>query len=218
MKTQKCVGSSCRFLLKSPLAFLLISTVASAGGISYQGKTVVPKTESGAVRKTDSGFEVRTGFNDIPEATESCTSEESEWWNQIRKAGHDLLKKNNEKLRAKFLLLVYEGQQKAYRVPLKDRPHQLLVFGREPIPHDIALKRGITGTVVLSIEFRADASVGQVQAIKGLASGIDDDIVQATRQYVFLPAVKDRAFVAEWHNVKVNFADKWTKGAKGTED
>lgn len=202
MNILRSVVPSSRFQLNSLLVFFLLSAVAGAGSVSYQSKTVV--------RKTESGVEVRT-VNDIPEATEPCTPEESDWWKRLQKAGNDLQKKSDEKSKTRFYLLMYEGQQKAYQIPLKDRPAEILVFGRQPIRPDIAQKNHITGTVVLSVEFRADGSVGDVQIVKGLGFGMDESLIQATRQYVFLPAVKDRAFVAERGNVKFEFSDKWTR-------
>ncbi len=201
---------SSRFLLISLLVFFLLSAVAGAGSVSYQSKAGVRKPESGAVRKTESGVEVRT-FNDIPEGTEVSTPEESDWWLRIRKAGNDLQKKSDEKSKTRFYLLMYEGQQKAYKIPLKDRPPQILVWGRQPILPEIALRNRITGTVVLSVDYRADGSVGDVQIVRGLGFGIDENIVQRTRQYVFLPAVKNRVFVSQRDNVKFEMSDKWTK-------
>jgi hypothetical protein len=36
-----------------------------------------------------------------------------------------------KKLKSKFLAPLHEGQQKAYRIPLKDRPPQTLNFGKQ---------------------------------------------------------------------------------------
>lgn len=217
MKIPRFPVTSSRVLSNAPLVFLIGSAVAGAG-FSNQSEMVVRKPESGSVRKTESGSEVRTGFNAIPEATEPCTAEESDWWKRIRNAGNDLQKKSDEKSKKGFYLLMLEGQQKAYRIPLKDRPPQILVFGREPIRQDIAQKNHITGTVELSIEYRADGSVGDLQVVRGLGFGIDENVIQATRQYVFLPAVKSRALVSERRNVKIEFSDKWTKKRKDIED
>ena len=204
------VVPSSRFLLNSLLVFSLLSAVAGAGSVSYQSKA--------AVRKTESGVEVRIGFNDIPEATEPCTPEESDWWKRLQKAGNDLQKKSDEKSKTRFYLLMYEGQQKAYQIPLKDRPPQILVWGRQPILPEIALRNHITGTVVLSVDYRADGSVGDVEIVKGLGFGIDENIIRANRQHVFLPAVRNRAFVGQRDNVKFEMSDKWTKKSKDIKD
>lgn len=216
MKILSFGAPSSRYLLSSLLAFSLVSAIPGAASVSYQSTTVVHKTES--------GVEIST-YTAIPEATEPCTPEEGEWWTQVRKAHGDLVvayKKGKQRsiaeAKEKFFLLLLEGQQKSYQVPLKDRSPQMLVFGRQPDRPDIAKKNQITGTVVVSVELRGDGSVGDVQIVKGLGFGINENVIQATRQYVFLPAVKSRAFVAERRNVKVEFSDKWTQKPKGIED
>ena len=61
----------------------------------------------------------------------------------------------------------------------------------------------------MSVEFMADGSVGAVKIVKGLGPGIDENVIRATRQNLFLPAVKDGAFVSEWTTTQTKFADKW---------
>ena len=216
MRILRLVVSSNWYLLGSLLVFSLVSTVPGAASVSYQSTTVV--------RKTESSVEIST-YTAIPEATEPCTPAECEWWTQIRKAHRDLVAANEKgkqksiaEAKEKFFLLLLEGQQKSYQVPLADRSPQMLVFGKKPERPDIAKKNQITGTVELSVELRADGSVGDVQIIKGLGFGINENVIQAARQYVFLPAVKSRAFVAERRNVKVEFSDKWSQKRQGIED
>jgi hypothetical protein len=202
MKILKFVLPSSRFLVNSLLVFSFVSVVAGAGSIAYQSKTVTTKTGSGVRIST---------YTPVPEATEPCTPEECEWWERVRQAGDDLQKKSNEKSKKGFYLLLYEGQQKAYRIPLKDRAPQLLVFGNPPTRPEIAVKNRITGTIEFLVEFKSDASVGDIQIIKGLGFGIDEKVIQAARQYVFLPAIQNGAFVAERRSVKTNFSDQWSK-------
>ena len=213
-------GAASRKLAESLFVLLLVSAVARAAIILPQRKADVRKSEASYVRKTESGAEVRAGFNDIPDATEPCTPEESDWWKKLRIAAHEVMKKNgqnSEPAKTRFYVLLYEGQQKSFRVPLKDRPHQVLAFGSEPMPHDKALKMQITGNYVFSIEFRADASIGDVRMVKGANSLIAENIIKSTKQYVFLPAVKDRAFVSDFGEVRLSFSDKWTKKPKDAE-
>jgi len=106
---------------------------------------------------------------------------------------------------------MYEGQQKAHKIPLKDRPPQLLGWGPHPVLPERALRNHVTGTVVVSVDYRADGSVGDIQIVKGLGAGIDQNVILAIRQHVFLPAVKDHAFVSERSDVKFELADKWTR-------
>jgi hypothetical protein len=187
------------FLLTSLLVFNFVSVVADVDSFSYQSKT--------DVRKIDSGVEIRSGFNDIPEATEPSAPEEFEWWEKLRKAGNDLQKKSDKKSKAKFLLLLSEGQQKGYRIPLKDRPPQIIVFGK--LTHSSVFQKGkITGTVIVSVEFRADGTVGDVKMTKELALGIDENFIRAIRQSVFLPAIKNGAFVTEWRTAGAAFSGR----------
>lgn len=177
MKILKFVASSSWFLLNSLLVLSFGSDVIGVGPVSYQGEKIVRGGDRVSI------------YPEIPEATEPGTPEEYEWWERLRKSGNDLQKKGDEKTKKRFYLLMHEGQQKAYRVPLKDRPPQTLVSGR------IDRKNIITGTVVLSVEYRADLSVGDIQLIKGLNPELDENVILATRQSVFLPAIKNGAFV-----------------------
>jgi len=117
-------------------------------------------------------------------------------------------KRNNKSIleaRNKYFVLLYEGQQKGYLVPLKDRPPQSLVLGMPAYPY-IAKKNRINGEVVLSVEISNDGTVGDAQVTKGLGWGLDQSAIQAARQAVFLPAIKNGGFVAEQSTLKFKFA------------
>jgi hypothetical protein len=190
MKKLKFVASSIWFLLNSLLVLSFVSYVIGAGPVSHQGEKIVRERNTVII------------YPEIPEATEPGAPEEYEWWERLRKAGDDLQKKQDEKTKKRFYLLMYEGQEKAYRIPLKDRPPQTLVSGRmDP-------KKIITGIVVLSVEYRADSSVGDIQVIKGLSPEVDESVILATRQSVFLPAIKNGAFVTHRENAEFKF---WRK-------
>jgi TonB family protein len=193
MKTLRFAHTSTRFTLSSVLAFCLASTLT----VTASGQ------KERVVRHNGSTVEIRE-FTPVPEATEPCTPEESEWWKQLRKAGNDLYKKDERKTRERFYLLLYEGQQKGYRVPLKDRPYQPFLVGKTVYPA-MARKNKVEGNVVLSVEFKADGSVGDVRLIEGLGMGLDEISIQAARQAVFLPAIKDGAFVTSRKEVKYGF-------------
>lgn len=197
MKIPESAGPLSRVVFNSLLVFSLLAVVPSARSGIFQSKTVVTTTSAKTV-------EVKT-YNEIPEATEPCTPEESEWWKQLRKASNDLQRNGGEKSKTRFALLLYEGQQKAYRIPVKDRPAQVLVRAR--VPHsEMVWTKKINGTVVLSIEYRADGVVGDVRLINGVGFGMDENVIQAAREALFLPAVRDGAFVTEWQNAEVKFA------------
>ena len=188
---------------------LLASLLASCFIVAFANETsgLEQKEKEKVVRREGSTVEINE-YHPIPEATETCTPDECEWWKRVRQAGNDLYKKSDEKSKKRFYLLLYEGQQKAYRVPLSDRPPQMLVFGKLPQPDP---KRLIKGTVVLSVEFRADASIGEVKIVKGLGSLIDDDVIRAARNNVFLPAIENHAFVTTRGDLTTRFSDKWNK-------
>jgi TonB family protein len=200
MRIRESAISSGRLLFNIIVLFSLLASVPSTRSGTFQSKTAV-KTTSG---KKNSTVEVTT-YDPIPEATETCTAEACEWWNQLRKASNDLLKKGDEKSKTRFALLLYGGQQKAYSVPLKDRPAQVLVRGRIAHPELLYTKK-INGSVVLSVEYRADGVVGDVKLIKGVGSGVDENVIEAARQTLFLPAIRGGAFVTEWQNAELKLS------------
>jgi TonB family protein len=196
MKIPESAGPLSRVVFNSLLVFSLLAIVPSARSGIFQSKTVVTTTSAKTV-------EVKT-YKEIPEGTEPCTPEESEWWKQLRKASNDLQTKGDEKSKTRFALLLYEGQQKAYRIPVKDRPAQMLVGAR--VRHsEMVWTKKINGTVVLSIEYRADGVVGDVRLIKGVGFGMDENVIQAKREALFLPAVRDGAFVTDWQKAEITF-------------
>jgi hypothetical protein len=197
MKILRFILSSSRFLANFLVVFSFVSVVVGAGSISYQDKKEVRKTHGNAIS-------ILT-YTEIPEATEPCTPEEAEWWKQIRQAGNDLYKKSDKKSKARFLLLLQEGQQKAYRIPLKDRPQQMLIFPQVILSESVQRLK-ISGKVDYSVECRSDGSVGDVKMIKGLAVGIDENVIRAVRQQVFLPAIENGAFVTTWSTGKTEFS------------
>jgi TonB family protein len=201
MKVLTSAVSLSRVVFNSLLVLSLIATTVPSARSSalFQGKTVVNTKTVGR----SSTVEVRT-YNAIPEATEPCTAEECEWWKQLREASNNLQRKAGEKSKTRFALLLYEGQQKAYHVPLKDRPPQVLAQGR--LPHsEMVWTKKINGTVVLSIEYRAEGSVGDVRLIKGVGFGMDENVIQGMREALFLPAVRAGAFVTDWQNAEMRF-------------
>ncbi len=178
------------------LAIYGLVVVAAGGGkvLCQESKTVKKSTGSSLVIST---------YKEIPEATEPCTPLECEWWKQMREAGNDLLRKGDDKTKKKYALLFVEGIEKAYRIPLADRPPQPLVTQRPATsPRDIIPKNG---KVELSVEVRADGSLGEIKVVKGLRSDMDQSCVQSKRQSIYLPAVRDRVFATEWQEATCSF-------------
>lgn len=210
MKMQGFVITISRILCSVLICFL---AVALCGGNVFCQEKKVSKTTS--VGNTVS-VATKT-YTEIPEATEPCTPAECEWWKQLRQAGNDLQKKEDEKSKRRFVLLFAEGLEKSYRIPLKDRPPQFLagesvqiadlmkpmIINGTRVP-----KRKINGEVVLSVEYRSDGSVGEIKIVKGLDPEVDNRAVQAARQTIFLPAIKNGVFVTHYQDdLKYKF---WT--------
>jgi Gram-negative bacterial TonB protein C-terminal len=114
-------------------------------------------------------------------------------------------------LKRKFLALLHEGQQKAYRIPLKDRPPQTLNFGKQTYSDSIhhAIRKGqLSGDVAFSVEFKDDGIVGDVRIVKGLVPDLDASVLRAIRESVFLPAVENGAFVTSWRTSVAEFSNE----------
>jgi len=206
MKIAASMVKSGSYLLCSLLVLVAASAAVGADGASYQKEKGTTKT------LTEGGAIVRIWeYNYIPEATQPCTHEESEWWKQTRNAGNGVFlawKKGDQKLMAeskeRFLLLLNEGRRREYRVPVEDRPSQIL-FHAEPDYSYIAQKNKISGTVWVSVEVTADGGAGDVKVVEGLGWGLDQNAIRALRQCIFLPAVKDGTFVAERKKLGIFF-------------
>ena len=189
-----------QYLLRSLLLVSLVLAGAGGRAAARQGKSLINNLGSDVV------LETRT-YSEIPEATERCAPEECEWWGRVRKAGNEIQKRGGEKLRKGFYLLLHEGRQKGYRIPLADRPLQVLVLAKGTYI-DTARELKLNGGVELSVEYLADGSVGDIQLVKGTRPFIDKAVIEARRQDVFLPAIKDGAFVDYRGKYAISFLSK----------
>jgi len=193
--TEQVIGKKARQRFFIPglvcFAFLLMPAHTSA--------------QDGKTRTTKAGSAVSVfTYTEIPAATEACTSEECDWWNRLREVGNKLLRKGDEKSRNVFASLFLEGIEKSYRVPLEDRPPQVLFF--RPVQIADLTSKPRNGTVRLSVEYRADGSVGEVNVLNELSSEINERCIQTTRNVIFLPAVTDRKFVTQWQPAQYKFS------------
>ncbi|MFZ0751511.1 MAG: energy transducer TonB, partial [Pyrinomonadaceae bacterium] len=93
---------------------------------------------------------------------------------------------------------------------LKDRQPQVLESGNVVYPELARLVRThkIVGTVGFVVEYRADGSVGEVKIIKRLKLGLDESVVRAQFQQVFLPAIQNGAFVTAYREAEIRFSDR----------
>ena len=140
---------------------------------------------------------------EIPAATELCSPEECDWWEQLRSAGDDLQKKGDKKSKRQFLSLLVEGMEKSYRVPLEDRS-PLVLYSEKPNPLSSGV-RSKNGKVELSLEYAAEGSIGEVKVLNGVRPDLDERCIGSMRGTLFLPAVKDRRFVTEWQSASCSF-------------
>ncbi|HSB12288.1 MAG TPA: hypothetical protein VLM38_22565 [Blastocatellia bacterium] len=201
-----CLRSG-RFLLLPLLVLCLVSPLTNADSYSSQKEAVDKKERPEKIVRAEGSTLKISEYHPIPEATERCTPEEAEWWQRVRNAGNELQKKSSEKSIKNFYLLLLEGLQKAYRVPLKDRGPQMLVVNHPP-QTDVVPKFQINATLVLSIEYLADASIGDIQIIEKVGHGLDESTILAKRRDVFLPAIKDGAFVTDRLEVRIKFSTR----------
>lgn len=119
----------------------------------------------------------------------------------MREAGNKLLRKGDQKSKSAYALLFLEGMEKSYRVPVKDRPSQVLDRGPTVKTSDLPSNER-NGTVILSVEHRADGTIGELRVLNGLGPKIDQRFIQAAQSIIFLPAVRDREFVTELQTAK----------------
>lgn len=186
--------------LPGMLAFLLITMAVIPASVSGQKKKAETSKKPSVIRY---GNIIEIGrYVLIPDATEPSTPEEIHWWEQIRNAHAEMLvgyKKRKENVikagMRRFFHLLFERQQRSYRVLLKDRPPLILIGGTAGFTY-LASKHKTEGTVELSVEFRPNGSVGDIQVVEPLDDALTNDgltrnAVEAASRYVFLPAIKD---------------------------
>lgn len=68
-----------------------------------------------------------------------------------------------------------------------------------------ARQNKIQGKVVLSVEFRADGTIGDIRVIRGLGFGLDEKAIEAARQIRFRPAVNGGVPVTTRSRVEFTF-------------
>lgn len=141
----------------------------------------------------------------IPEATLPASPEEQKWWDELRRVGEDIrLRKGGDKARKRFAELLKDGGTKSYAPPLDE---SRVVFLSKAMPNytEEARRRRIRGNITLDVEFLADGTIGQVKPLGSLGAGLDESAMAAARKCMFLPAIKDRKFVASRLPVVMSF-------------
>jgi TonB family protein len=156
--------------------------------------TVVAQSPTDAERARKSALNMIHG-REVPEATLPCTPEEATWWDQLRKAAKAVQDtKGGRKEKEKYLALVQQGQEKSFQPPVADRP-ALVLSRTQPRYNEAARRKFVKGSIALVVQLRADGYVGEVEVVQGLEPGLDQNAIDAARQTIFLPRIKDRKFV-----------------------
>jgi TonB family protein len=141
----------------------------------------------------------------IPEAKLPSSPEEQKWWDEIRRVGDDIrLRKGGDKAKKQFAELLKDGQAKSYVPPLEE---SRVIFLQKSMPRytEEARRRHIGGNITLEVEFLADGTVGEIKPLGSLGAGLDESAIDAARKCTFLPAIKDRKFVASRMPVVMSF-------------
>ena len=131
----------------------------------------------------------------IPTANLPCSPEECDWWTSLREAGEKVFKsKGSPKQVERYSTLFQEGVTKGYQLPLDNSK---VVILHKAIPHysELGRQRQISGVVKVRAMLLANGTVGPVTVVEGLGFGLDENAVDAVRQTVFLPMIKERKFV-----------------------
>lgn len=94
-----------------------------------------------------------------------------------------------------------------YRSPdpnIPDFRHRII---SQPKPHytDEARKAHIVGKVVLSVQFCADGTIGNIRLLRSLGYGLDEQAIVAARQIKFHPALKNEKPMTYTSRVEFSF-------------
>jgi TonB family protein len=81
----------------------------------------------------------------------------------------------------------------------------IIVYKPEPGYTEEARKKGVSGTVILSVVLAPDGSVTNIEPTKWLSNGLTERAIRAARQMLFFPARKDGRPVAQHMTLEYNF-------------
>lgn len=142
---------------------------------------------------------------EVPEASLSCTTDEAEWWKEVRAASKAIRPaRAAKKEREEFIRLIKKGLEKSFQVPVPD--HYAIVLWQSPPDYtEEGRNKRISGSVALAVELLPDGTVGEVKVAQGLDPGLDQMAVSAARKLIFLPPIKDRKFVSIWLPMTMTF-------------
>ena len=75
----------------------------------------------------------------------------------------------------------------------------------DPKYTSVALKRGISGQVILNLLISETGDVIDVKVIQELSGGLTEETVNAVRQWKYEPAMKDGQAVKVWKRITITF-------------
>ena len=85
-----------------------------------------------------------------------------------------------------------------------DYPPQLLRRA-EPQFSEEARKKKVNGTITISLLITEQGMPADVRVVRGLGYGLDENAVEAVKQYRFKPAMKDGRAIAQHISIEVSF-------------
>lgn len=147
----------------------------------------------------------------IPEASLTCTPEEAKWWNSLREEGKRCLTRDGfdwggiRKKRKKFVAILQQGISKSYHPPIPDTLHPVFLARPRPKYTEEARWKKILGIVLVRAEFRSDGTIGNLQVLRGLGYGLDENAIEAVSMMIFLPAVQNGQFVSKYLTAELTY-------------
>lgn len=191
----------------------LVAVFATIGLIEVSGQAEEHKDDILRQIRGNSARVLR--LPSAPEATEECTPEECAWWERVRESilvlrgavSEPNARKRDPGIRTAmeaYFLLLQEGRDRGYRVPLGDRPPQMLL-GAPPQRTHIARKQNIKGEIKIAITISEFGIVTEAVPENRLGWGLDERALASARMNYFLPAVRNREFVTHESKVTIGF-------------
>ena len=127
------------------------------------------------------------------------------FYSVLSKNGQENLNARLSQAKSGILELLRIGTAKGYRPPLADQ-RPLLLYLPMPSYTEIARKEGIQGTVKMRAQFAADGVISIIKVTQSLPDGLEWRAKEAVMDLLFLPAVKDGAFISFQQEVEISFA------------
>ena len=82
----------------------------------------------------------------------------------------------------------------------------VIVLRREPQYTEEARQAGVSGKVVIKAVLSASGKVTNIEVTKSLQHGLTEKAIEAARQMIFIPAIKDGKFVSQTIHLEFNFS------------